>query len=1107
MSFSTRFLYVGVGGTGLKIGKELERLLRDEMCGPDGRQLVSRGGTFANMQPRQLPDFVQTIYLDFSEHDLRSLQMDLLPRAPEVAAKTATFVGALAAAGRASTDVTRQLRTSETLHAITDDWLPPTTGDWGSEPAFAPLATGAGQFPTIGRAALFAFMERYTSSALLRNFADPLSRISTSMGQLEEYIGATSAARSVVILVGCSVSGGTGGGVFLDTIRLVAHAALEQLEGTPFVIVPLVVLPSAFERVLPPAKYKYARLNSIRALADLGNLIDGQNSPPPNEPVSISHYPGAGANAPLEVVLPSATVKTAFLFDKPGDVASDGELSERVARFAIMLLRQPSMTKLEGGPLGENRTMTLLDKLVNSSGVLQARHPTFIGRRPFATTACVAIPDGRDQLVQLVAERLLAAALRASQEDLSPERMTAGMMTAETATELVPPQQAAIDSRRRDEALNPSPLEPDAVRDAYDAYLSAIRQVLPQSNSKRDGILPDHMSAGAAAALERAARYADGTGWVLILKRAIGQRADSDLWPTLVGLRDAAAKWKLGQLVAEAKPRSGVALTFPAATELLDHHRSGFLGMRAEYSLNDDTVTLVRRAEISQVDAAWRSFLKNERGGAVRFRDAADRIRESVAGALASLEEWLDVNSLDTIRNREADVVRRYSSAIDFEQLVAGTVKALAERLEIADATESRVAGYILRQHQGEVLDQWQGRDLAKAALLPIRLVEAIRDEVSRAFRLPGVYAGIERILHDWAELDETQLPGPVQQFRTRFSTVITDSLIPGTVDREVELLVTVAYPGEQNDKVEHRLTEALSRQDRLAQFLRQTPPTYVPRAAGDALVVSVSMIGQGLMDVPDGAASLQTWVDSAFSPHPDDRLAWRQREGYRDSIDFMDTGSRARFLQRLMATAWNGQLTAEPFEAPAGGSPAGKTNGRASLQMASGAPDGRFRSLMLRFGAADAPGFKIPLLDMPFERFLAPLMDAYIREVSRQYVVNPQSISEILRQLALSVPVGFVERRLPLDDLHKRPLFFEFVERLNPGGAAATEREWFERLETELDGRVNARRRRQIREYGSFWSSDIKAALGQSFTTTGYGAFDEAIDDLARLWSTEATN
>ena len=106
MSFATRFIYVGIGGSGLKIGKAFEGLLREEVTGPDGRSLIRRGGSFANFQPRQLPDFIQTLYLDFSEQDLVSLQNELLPTSPETALRTATFVKSLSSAGHSSTDVT-----------------------------------------------------------------------------------------------------------------------------------------------------------------------------------------------------------------------------------------------------------------------------------------------------------------------------------------------------------------------------------------------------------------------------------------------------------------------------------------------------------------------------------------------------------------------------------------------------------------------------------------------------------------------------------------------------------------------------------------------------------------------------------------------------------------------------------------------------------------------------------------------------------------------------------------------------------------------------------------------------------------------------------------
>jgi hypothetical protein len=79
------------------------------------------------------------------------------------------------------------------------------------------------------------------------------------------------------------------------------------------------------------------------------------------------------------------------------------------------------------------------------------------------------------------------------------------------------------------------------------------------------------------------------------------------------------------------------------------------------------------------------------------------------------------------------------------------------------------------------------------------------------------------------------------------------------------------------------------------------------------------------------------------------------------------------------------------------------------------------------------------------------------------------------------------------------RPLFFEFVEELHEQGSAARERAWFEQLRKELDGRTNARRRHQINEYHDFWALDVRSALELSFTTTGYGSFEEAISDLQK--------
>ena len=62
-------LFVGLGGTGCLVGAELERRLRDELCGPDGELLHQRSAD-RGLRPYQLPSCVQFVYADFSEGDM-----------------------------------------------------------------------------------------------------------------------------------------------------------------------------------------------------------------------------------------------------------------------------------------------------------------------------------------------------------------------------------------------------------------------------------------------------------------------------------------------------------------------------------------------------------------------------------------------------------------------------------------------------------------------------------------------------------------------------------------------------------------------------------------------------------------------------------------------------------------------------------------------------------------------------------------------------------------------------------------------------------------------------------------------------------------------------
>jgi hypothetical protein len=241
--------------------------------------------------------------------------------------------------------------------------------------------------------------------------------------------------------------------------------------------------------------------------------------------------------------------------------------------------------------------------------------------------------------------------------------------------------------------------------------------------------------------------------------------------------------------------------------------------------------------------------------------------------------------------------------------------------------------------------------------------------------------------------------------------------------------------------------------------------------------------VGQGLIDIEGGASGLNTWIEAAFRPDPTDRLAWRQRIGYRDPIAFLEGDLKVELMQRLLAAAWNGELTATRTE---------KSNG------------GTFESLDLQFAAEGSTVLRIPLEKMPFSNYLAPLPDAWLREITRRYSADTISVSEVLRELSRCIPLGFVERELPPPEhFKKHPLYFDFDEEIADGtagrGAGNDERKKLQQLESRLaeNSQETEKRRRQINEYVEFWNATIPSALNRSFGTLGFGTLREAAQEL----------
>ena len=1086
MSFAARMVYVGVGGTGLDIGRSLEQMLRDEITGPDGRKLIARGGSFGNFEPKQLPGFIQSLYLDFSEQEIVTLQNELGEGSGDVAAKTATFIRSLSNAGHASSDVTNLLRSSTTASPIVEGWLPPKMSDWGNEPTFAPLATGAGQYPTIGRAALFAFMERFGAEALMRDIRRPLESINTSMGQLEEYTGNSNPSRTVYFLVGGSLSGGTGGGLFLDIIRLVAHAAQEKLGSTPFVVVPLVLLPSAFDRALAPGKRKNATLNAIRGLADLGFMIDEQNAPSSAGEKATATYPDGGSGkGVLTTILPDASVKAAFVFHRPVDVPSPKALAERAARFAINLLRQPSPSK-SGAAGATGRTMILMDKLVNNSALLYEPHPTFLGRRPFASSACVAISDGREFYVDHVTRQIVAAVLAESANKLSPEEIAKRTQVIDSELKIAPPLTAPVNPQLRTKIENPSEVSVDAVRDDLKTYLGALDGVSTPDGKGINGVVPDPLAAGAAPAMENATRLIGSSVEWITLMRGIASRKSLDVL-SLLAASDAATKnWVNGALAGVPRP-TGPA---PTAEQLVSISKSGLFSRKTETQMDQSGLNVLKAHEAGRVDATWRNYIRNTQGTAQRFKDAAVTFQKRLRAVQASLDEWSEGLSDSKQKDYEAGLAQKLGVVRDLKKLTNDVVRDLGREWGIGEPSAAGIGRAVFSRCQDQALERWKQNDQGAPEMLIVRLIEAAQPYISRAFDEPNVYPALGHILREWAEPDAKEMSSEVRSFQSRFLASISDAFIPPTMDRDIEPMISVAYPEEANQNVEAKLKEALSSHPALERFLRQSEPTFLPRSAANAIVISVTLVGQGLIDIEGGALGLNTWIEAAFRPEPTDRLAWRQRTGYRDPIAFVEGDLKIELIQRLLAAAWNGELRAK----------------RIGLDGV-----GDFDSVSLQFASEGSTTLSIPLDKMPFSNYLAPLPDAWLREITRRYTADTIAVSEVLRELSRCIPIGFVERALPaIDHFDKNNLlFFEFDEKLNKSGTGHKERKEFEVLISSLEkrGSETLKRRHQIQEYAEFWKLTVPESLGRSFGTLGYGSLREAVDELAEREAKRSKN
>ncbi|MER5206162.1 tubulin-like doman-containing protein [Streptomyces sp. NPDC002825] len=975
-------LFVGLGGTGGKIGSELERQLRRELCGPDGTDLVDGGRRL----PFQLPDCLQFVYADFSDGELLGYPQFRAKGAEGAAfARTSRIVRDLLPVDfDSSPEVARFLRVS--LPEETRLWLPPQA----RQPRVAPLNQGAGQLPTVGRSALFATLSTGLEP-VLRQLREAIGAIGQAAGDLKRVGGGR--IRGCDVFVAFSVAGGTGAGIFYDFIHLIGHE-FRNAKVPGVKIYPLVVMPSAF----PPEAGggREAELNAARALVDLSRLVDDQNVPDALDTVgdveergrlSVT-YPGEGV-----VALRPATMQTAFLFSKPAVIGSE-DLRRSITAM-VMSLIGTELGEDSGGSANrsDDDYQSFAASFINKAVERSTPARSGIGYRGMSTSLAASLTVPVDDLAEIVAARLLAQAVRGMAERARRPARDGQDMVRDLFT------RSGIGRLWSREAPD-VPLPEQLPRGSRDIS-QELRQRL---NDMEDSLqrLDVHLSREIPRLTED---FRPGAG----VRELLGTLGPFQLLTVLAGLPghpDRVAREGFTGMLDNRRNDPERPPNVQAAAPNIPHIKRSVGGVvPARWTDPDVQDTLAAQQAWYQ----WRARVLWHRGwqaGENQWRPSLNRVTAEVA-ELAKVLRAHEQDEAKSFADSRRELYRDDRAGIAYLLPPQNTLRAfyddVIDRLaETEGLPEAPDAATLLERLVTP--DDWR-RALDAVRRSPGAAVKEIKQVVERRVkRLFGeanedVFArpllpSMELLLRAAAgdETAEAKVdPRWLDQFRSRLAGLLPVGFIP---DGSGPLKILIVHPASESD-------------GRAADFLAQElnlPSRVFPECRAvdtDSITVVFFRSGMNLTDISEVRNVLSLWSEARDSGGEDDFLHWRQRLGYRDDWLVSTEQDRQRILHRLLCAMWNGHIAAE-----------GRADSphlvRIRLQ------DGESATMSLRLEGFDGSLSSWAGLLRAYERWA--LLD------------EGQIIEQFCERLMRSLPQGLAQVPVP-----PSPLFTQFVENVAP--------------------------------------------------------------------------
>lgn len=870
-------LYVGIGGTGCRIGAELERRLRDEWCGPTGNDLTEIMPA-EGLSSFELPQCTQFLYVDLSEEELR----DTGPANVELGvwAKTAsklTFQLSIEGYKMAADKLRGSL--GEMV-----DWLPGPQG----EPEVSPFSRGAGQIPMAGRAALFLAIERNGFDPFVGPVKWAVGKITNSGAHLERLAGGTPRRGYLDVFLGFSVAGGTGCGMFYDIMHLVS-SELEKAN-LSYNLFPLVFLPSAFQNTkgLDIAR---ARLNGGPAIVDLGRFIDFQNTAAGDD--TVVTYPG-----PTTIRIPPSRAQTAMLFRGATGVESE-DLHRSVASLVLSLIGTNIETDSDRADVGmaSNTAQSFADEFINRGHERSADSRTGVGRRGVTTAVSASLTIPREQIASLLAGELLGQGVQLYAKG-APGETNADLIKSFVAAAGLGPvarQEALQPAPHLDESTNGAPALTQTLADRGDGMqqnLKAMRIRLEQDCSR----MAQFQWIGASTSL-----LGSGADPFRLLRVVEGN-------PAATNPADRAGVVGLLLHRSQAPPDgfTGQPPVIPILkNRLLRPVTVASPGVRK--ALKEQDIWYAARVKTTWA-LAWSAASPQWSDTRGKCLSSLRRFREQFSSfAGQSKTAFTDgCNALYAQRIGSSYFLPPPGASNDLTPFYQEILQRLRRAVGLrGDAGEAEIVSAILGPTGwAEAFRVFLDRSAEKASLHHVlaQLTTAIKDAMGRGgdgvadpAALPNLAELLQARHAASIGMPHTVRPELLQQFSSALASLKPMRFEPEGTTQSLRTLVS--YPGNLTPvDAESALGDALDLGN--PRFVQYRP------AASDALVVTMMKLEMGVMDVAEPRELLRFWQGRESRPVKGDHLPWRRRLVDKGWL-LTTADARCEIVFRLLNVLW----------------------------------------------------------------------------------------------------------------------------------------------------------------------------------------------------------